>query len=452
MQPLFSRAGAQAILRPRTVAERNVRAVLVDGIGVGIATGVGSFLAIFLVRLGASGLLIGLLTSLPALTGALLAVPIGRFLERQRNIVPWYSGMRVWVLWSYALFGLLPFVLPLAWVPWAVILIWALVTVPSTFVNVAFTVVMGGVAGPRHRFALMSLRWSSLGAVTAITVALVGLLLDRGKASFPLNYQLVFIASFVGGLLSYLFSRTITLPDNPPFEQGTVEPAPVAGRVTPRGVGRLIGLRPLALVHDLRAAPQPFRRFVASAFVFRGGVAMAIPLLPLYWAREVGASDAWIGIITTANSAVLLVAYFIWSAAARKIGVGGVLIATSFGMACYPIAVASTSSVAMLAVLAGMVGFFSAGNDLVNFDLVLSSIPAEHQATYVGLYQTLQNAALFLMPLVGTLLAGWIGVAGALVAAGVLRLVGAGLYLALGIGRSAPEQLAPDSAQQRRNP
>ena len=403
-------------------------------------------------RLGASGLLIGLLTSLPALTGALLAVPIGRFLERQRNIVPWYSGMRVWVLWSYALFGLLPFVLPLAWVPWAVILIWALVTVPSTFVNVAFTVVMGGVAGPRHRFALMSLRWSSLGAVTAITVALVGLLLDRGKASFPLNYQLVFIASFVGGLLSYLFSRTITLPDNPPFEQGTVEPAPVAGRVTPRGVGRLIGLRPLALVHDLRAAPQPFRRFVASAFVFRGGVAMAIPLLPLYWAREVGASDAWIGIITTANSAVLLVAYFIWSAAARKIGVGGVLIATSFGMACYPIAVASTSSVAMLAVLAGMVGFFSAGNDLVNFDLVLSSIPAEHQATYVGLYQTLQNAALFLMPLVGTLLAGWIGVAGALVAAGVLRLVGAGLYLALGIGRSAPEQLAPDSAQQRRNP
>ncbi len=452
MQPLFSRAGAQALLRPRTVAERNVRAVLVDGIGVGIATGVGSFLAIFLVRLGASGLLIGLLTSLPALTGALLAVPIGRFLERQRNIVPWYSGMRVWVLWSYALFGLLPFVLPLAWVPWAVILIWALVTVPSTFVNVAFTVVMGGVAGPRHRFALMSLRWSSLGAVTAITVALVGLLLDRGKDSFPLNYQLVFIASFVGGLLSYLFSRTITLPDNPPFEQGTVEPAPVTGRVTPRGVGRLIGLRPLALVHDLRAAPQPFRRFVASAFVFRGGVAMAIPLLPLYWAREVGASDAWIGIITTANSAVLLVAYFIWSAAARKIGVGGVLIATSFGMACYPIAVASTSSVAMLAVLAGMVGFFSAGNDLVNFDLVLSSIPAEHQATYVGLYQTLQNAALFLMPLVGTLLAGWIGVAGALVAAGVLRLVGAGLYLALGIGRSTPEQLAPDSAQQRRDP
>jgi hypothetical protein len=206
MQSIFTRAGARALLRPRTVAERNVRAVLVDGIGVGIATGVGSFLPVFLARLGASSLLVGLLTSLPALTGALLAVPIGRFLERQRNIVPWYSGMRVWVLWSYALFGLLPFVLPLGAVPWAVIAIWALVTVPSTFVNVAFTVVMGGVAGPQHRFALMSLRWSSLGAVTAITVAIVGQLLELRP--FPGNYQLVFVGSFVGGLLSYLFSRT----------------------------------------------------------------------------------------------------------------------------------------------------------------------------------------------------------------------------------------------------
>jgi hypothetical protein len=444
MQPLFSREGLRALVRPRTVGERNVRAVLVDGIGVGIVTGVSTFLSVFLVRLGASNLLVGLLTSLPALAGALFAVPIGRFLERQRNIVPWYSGMRVWVLWSYALFGLLPFVLPLDVVPWAVILIWALVTVPSTFVNVAFTVVMGGVAGPKHRFALMSLRWSSLGAVTAVTVSLVGQILDRG--TFPLNYQLVFIGSFVGGLLSYLFSRSIVLPNNPVAGSVAEAEAVAAGRITPRSVGRLIGLRPVALVRDLRASPPAFARFVASAFVFRGGVAMAIPLLPLYWVREVGATDAWIGIITTANSAVLLVAYFLWSAAARRIGVGGVLLASSFGMAAYPFAVASTHSVAMLAVFAGLVGMFAAGNDLVNFDLLLSTIPAERQATYVGIHQTLQNAALFVMPLIGTALADFVGITLALVAAGLVRLVGAGLYLAMGVGRAGVEEPAGETA------
>jgi MFS family permease len=410
------------LVRPANVDERNYRAVLIDGIGVGIVVGVGTFLAVFLARLGASNFLVGLLTSLPALAGALFGVPVGRFLERQRNVVPWYSGMRVWVLWSYVLFGLLPFFVPLEWVPWLVIAIWALVTIPSTFVNVAFTVVMGGVAGPKRRFWLMSLRWSSLGATTAITVALVGLALNM--MPFPLNYQVVFIGSFFGGLLSYLFSRSIRLPDNPPY-------------VEEKKVDKRLGGATLRLLLD---APAGFQRFNYSAFVFRAGVAMALPLLPLYWVREVGASDAWIGIINTANSAVLLVAYSIWSWLVSRRGVGFVLLATSFGMALYPLAVASTDSVLMLAVFAGFVGFFAAGNDLVNFDLVLSSAPQEHQASYIGIYQMTQNAALFLMPLFGTLLADAIGIRTALIIAGVLRLTGALLFLVLRIGVAAPQQ------------
>jgi MFS family permease len=418
----IDRSAFRWLLRPTTVDERNYRAVLIDGIGVGIVMGVSTFLAVFLARLGASNFLVGLLTSLPALAGALFGVPVGRFLERQRKVVPWYSGMRVWVLWSYVLFGLLPFFVPLDWVPLLVIAIWALVTIPSTFVNVAFTVVMGGVAGPKRRFWLMSLRWSSLGATTAITVALVGLTLNL--MPFPLNYQVVFIGSFFGGLISYLFSRSIVLPDNPPYvEEERSDKRP--------------GGATLRLLLD---APATFQRFNYSAFVFRGGVAMALPLLPLYWVREVGASDAWIGIINTANSGVLLIAYFIWAMLVSRRGVGFVLLATSFGMALYPLAVANTDSVLMLAVFAGCVGFFAAGNDLVNFDLVLSSAPKEHQASYIGIYQMTQNAALFLMPLFGTLLADAIGIRTALIIAGVLRLTGAILFLVLRIGITAPQQ------------
>src|SRR5262245_23388329 len=88
------------LTRPANAQERNVRNVLIDGIGVGLVTGVSTFLSVFLVRLGASPFLVGLLTSMPALTGIFLAIPIGRLLERQRNIVPWYSRARVWVLGS----------------------------------------------------------------------------------------------------------------------------------------------------------------------------------------------------------------------------------------------------------------------------------------------------------------------------------------------------------------
>jgi hypothetical protein len=412
----------RAIAQPRNVTERNFRNVLVDGIGVGIVVGVGTFLAVFLARLGASSLLVGLLTSLPALTGALLGVPIGQFLERQRNIVIWYSRSRVWVLWSYALFGFLPFLLPLNLVPWAVIAIWAVVTVPSTIVNVAFTVVMGQVAGPRHRFRLMSLRWSSLGTFSALSVALAGQILDR--MVFPLNYQVVFIGSFFGGLLSFLFSRSLTIPDQVPVV-ATADPEARLGVV--RWFTDLVAVT--------REAPAPFLRFTASSFVFRSGVAMGMPLLPLYWVRVVEASDAAIGLITLANSAVLLVAYAIWSATTRRVGVGKALLVSSLGIALYPLAVAATTEIWILALLAGLVGFFVAGNDLVNFDLLLSSIPTDHQAMLVGFYQTLQNSALFIMPLVGTLLADQIGLTGALVIAGLLRLMGSGLFFTLGIGR-----------------
>lgn len=420
MKSFRSRAAAlRWVVRPADVSERNIRNVLVDGIGVGIVSGVGTFLSVFLTRLDASNLLVGLLTSLPALTGVLLAVPVGGFLERQRNIVPWYSRARVWVLWSYALFGVLPFLLPQGAVPIAVIAIWALVTIPSTIVNVAFTLVMSGVAGPARRLYLMSRRWSTLGVTTSFTVVLVGLALER--ISFPLNYQVVFIASFAGGVLSYLFSRAIVLPDNPPLP-----PRPGQGLVDRLREGW----------HGLLATPA-FARFVGSSFVFRCGVAMALPLFPLYWVRDLHASDSQIGFISTVNSGVLLIAYFAWASWARRYGQGRVLLLTSVGMALYPLLTALTPAVAPLVLYAGLAGFCSAGNDLVNFDLLLSTCPAERQATYVGFYQTTQNLALFLMPLLGTLLANAVGLSAALIAAAVLRLTGSLLFMLLGVGQAA---------------
>jgi hypothetical protein len=52
-----------------TPEQRNQRNVLIDAIGVGITAGVGSFLSVFMVRLGATDFQVGLLTAMPALTG-----------------------------------------------------------------------------------------------------------------------------------------------------------------------------------------------------------------------------------------------------------------------------------------------------------------------------------------------------------------------------------------------
>jgi MFS family permease len=410
---------ARWLTRPASVQQRNVRNVLIDGIGVALVQGVATFLSVFLVRLGATPFMVGLLTSMPALTGMILAIPIGRLLERQRDILPWYSRVRVLVLGSYALTGLVPFLFPPEAAIIAIIAIWAIATVPQAVVNVAFTMVMSAVAGPNQRYYLMSRRWSIMGVTTAITVALVGVILDA--ISFPLNYQLVFIASFGGGMLSFAFSNRIVLPPSTSVEEA-------------KHAGEPLGQR---LRDGLAAMRQnvEYNRFLISQFVFRCGLTLAIPLFPLYWVRELNAPDSWIGVINTVNSAVLMVAYFLWSKVSERRGNSVVLRACAFGLVFYPLLTGLTRSLGPLPIYAGFAGIFAAGIDLVMFDILIETCPPRHAASYIALYQTTTYIATFLAPTLGTALADTLGYAPALFVSAGLRLAGAVLFVTMGVGR-----------------
>jgi hypothetical protein len=409
--------------RPSTLYERNARNVMVDGMGVGLVTGVATFLSVFLIRLGATNLQVGLLTSMPAVTGALLAIPVGDFIQRRTNIILWYARSRLWVLSSYALTGLVPFVGGDRTIA-LIILIWALATLPQTMVNVTFTLVMSAVAGPEKRMALMSRRWTTLGVVNALSVMLVGWTLDR--MAFPINYQVVFIASFLGGLLSYYFSTSIVLP-----ESGHV---PTAERR--RWYAAFAGMR------RTLAAQRAFSHFVTAQFVYRCGMSMAIPLFPLYWVRIVQASDAAIGLINTVSSGVLMIAYTLWIVAARHRGERWVLIVCGIGLSIYPLLVAFSTEVWQLVLLGGLAGIFVAGADLVLFDLLIATCNPDLRGPSVGLYHTTTYIATFAAPLIATAAADRIGIVPMLLVAAALRATGTALFVLLGIGRALPGQPA----------
>lgn len=398
-------------------AQRNQRSVIIDGIGVGIVAGVATFLAVFLVRLGASPLLVGLLTSMPAFTGLLLAIPVGRMLERQTNIVPWYSRARVWVQVTYAITGILPFFVPLEYIPVAIIFIWAIATVPQTVVNITFTIVMGAVAGPQRRQQLMSWRWSILGAASALSVVAAGWLLEQYV--FPYNYQIVFIASFVGGILSFFFSSRITIP--------TI----ISNNQHNPGIRALLS-DSVAMLRDVPA----FGRFVLATFVFNCGIWMAMPLFPLYWVRVMNTSDFSIGIINTVNSGVLLIAYFVWAKVTSRKGNQPVLFASTVALALYPLLTGLTQSVTLIIVFAALAGFIGAGKDLVFFDIGLSTMPKDRIASFVALQQLTGYVATLIMPLVGTWMAQHFDYQIALFVAAGIRITGVLLIYLLKIGRT----------------
>ncbi len=409
------------------VERNNFLNVQVDAVGVGLASAAAPFLPVFLARLGATNFQVGLLTSMPAFTGLLLALLVGRFLQTRRKIVPWFSIARFLVLSSYALTGLVPFVVPNDYAVQVVLLIWAMATLPQIVVNVAFSVVMNAVAGPQRRYDLMSRRWSLLGLTTATTVAIVGQILDR--LDFPVNYQIVFMALSLGGLISLYYSSHITLADAEP-------PARTPNQsLIERGRG---------YVNMIRGEPA-FVSFVAKRFVYFSGSTLAAPLFPLYYVREIQASDAWIGIISTVGTAVVLFGYPFWTRQSRRRGARFALLVTTFGMSLYPVATAFTHSVELITLYAGIAGIFQAGIDLVFFDELMRTVPFKYSATFVSLAQSTQYVVTFAAPMVGTMLADQIGLGGALIVSGILRLMAFGLFAMP--AAQLPVEIMPDKLE-----
>lgn len=392
------------------IQRRNFRNVELDAIAVGLANAAAPFLPVFLTRLGASSFQVGLLSSLPALTGLVLALPMGQFLQRQRNIVRWFSLSRMGYILGYGLIGLVSLVLPSSWQVGGILFLWALATIPQTMLSITFSVVMNAVAGPNYRFDLMTRRWSILGVTTSVAVLLIGQLLDR--IAFPLNYQLAFMGLGLAGILSYYFSSQIVLPEMPVNEEQE-----------PKGIKERLA-RYLHILRNERA----FLSFVARRFIFLTGSALVTPIFPLYFVRVVHASDGWIATINTAQTAILMVGYFFWSAQSRRRGTRWILLWTTFGVGIYPILVALTRRVELIAALAGITGIFQAGLNLVFFDELMKRVPMEYSASFVALAQELQYISSMVAPVLGTSLADWLGLPVALWIGGGVQLLGFVLF------------------------
>jgi MFS family permease len=407
--------------------KHNFRNVQVDAIGVGLANAASPFLPVFLTHLNATSFQVGLLSSMPAMTGILLAIPLGRFLQKQANIVKWFSLARLVVIASYAITGVVSFLVPEQYLVNSILLIWAIATLPQSIVSITFSVVMNAVAGPDRRFELMSRRWSTMGVTTSLTVLAIGQLLDR--VIFPLNYQLMFIGMSIGALISYYYSSHIVLePTMPP----------------PLEVGKSIRSR-LAEMKNLVWKEKPFISFMTKRFIFMAGVNMSAPLIPLYLVRVAHATDGWISVINMSQTAILIVAYFYWTRHSRKYGSRSVLVWATFGLSLYPALIATTVVPWQIAIFAGIAGIFSAGIDLIFFDELMKTVPIQYSAIFVSVAQMVQFLAAIVAPMLGTFIADSFSLQTGLIIATVIRFSGFLAFWLGGRGKRKTKTLPPPS-------
>ena len=83
----------------------------------------------------------------------------------------------------------------------------------------------------------------------------------------------------------------------------------------------------------------------------------------------------------------------------------------------------------MVYIFAAVAGLFQSGLDLVFFDELMKTVPPEYSATFVALAQSMQYLSAMLAPMLGTFLADYIGLGGALLLSAGLRLIGFLLFL-----------------------
>jgi len=106
--------------------------------------------------------------------------------------------------------------------------------------------------------------------------------------------------------------------------------------------------------------------------------------------------------------------------------------------ASYPLMTAAFDSLAPLIVVNLLTGFVAGGNDLLLMNRAMELAAREQLPTFVAIYSMTIQLAAFIAPLASTALADAWGSRLALVAVGVLGLIGAGLLFSVGWGRVTP--------------
>jgi len=413
-------------LRPaaeRNLTERNIRYLYIEVFWAALFSAVFSFNTTYVLRLGATNQMVGLLSSLPSLFAVFLMVPSARFLETKSNRGPWlHAGLFIGrlVFWGMVL---IPWLVKSHQAEWLVALL-ILRTIPITFFNTGFSPLMADVVPERRRAHVFSTRSIISSATVAAATFAAGLWLDaassRGWAPFPLNYQIVYIVGSIGALTSALFVSRVKGPPTPVLPR---EPRPARERLNLRAS--------LTTFRKELSTNRAFARLILNTLFLNLGAWVAMPLYTILYVRRLGASDGWIGLNSTLANVGVIAGYALFRRVINRWGDSRTLLLTVLPAATFPLLVGLFPDLRLILVWQVVLNFLASGLNLSHTNIFYKSCPQERRASYMAIYSTVINVGAFVCPMIGVALAELIDLRWVIVGGGVARLLGAAMFLVL---------------------
>jgi MFS family permease len=391
----------------RKTVDHNMRMLVIELLWAALATGCYSFASAYVIRLGGSNLLVSLITSAAAFVNALTSIPFAIFLERRSKRWPWIVGS----LWALRLghMGLIfiPF-LP-AFHAESVVLLLLLVNIPVALFNAGWLPMFADVVPISRRAWLFSARNMGLNVTVMIMTFIMGRWLDL--APFPFNYQLMFAFAVIATLISTLYVARIIVPDSPVVAQAA------APRLN------------LAQVRELFGKQRAFVNITINTLVFNIPLWMGTPLQPIYFVRELSATDGWIGLWIGLISGGAILGNLIWPRLINRKGYSWVLTRATVLSSIYYFLIGLFPDLTLILLFALLFGAISPGVDISHFNVLLEVCDPVRRALYLGVFVTVMNLGFFFAALLAAPLLDLVDARVLVVGLGALRLFGALLFL-----------------------
>lgn len=388
---------------PLDIVEKNKKYSILNGSFSVAANSYGAFLSLYAINImNANHQQVGLLNSLPAIV-SLFTLIIGGY---------YFSGLKSKKRFvGYSIFSARFFLLLFAFIPflpknqaWVLVILVGLMAIPNSLTGLSWQSFIGDLIPERERGQFFSNRNRILTIVGLFFTGLIGLVLNMFDKSVAYPYQILFILSFVFGLMEafYLFKHTEI---NEPSES---ENSQYNFWKTLKGM----------------AKEKPFIMFLSSSMLFNFGWQMAWPLFNIYQVEYVKATAFWFSVFTIANQLSQILTYRWWGRMADRYGNGKMLAIATAGMATAPFLTVQSTSLIYLTITNLFTGVFLAGTNLLLFNQLLGVSPEKSRSSYITQYSIFIGLIGFIAPQVGVWLLKELGMNTTMYISSAIRLSG----------------------------
>ena len=386
---------------------QNIRYLVIELFWAAIATAGYSFAAAFVIRLGGSNIMVGLLTSAAAVVNMLTTVPFAALMERTSHRKPWMIG-------SLIAFRLLH--IGLVFVPWlpayqaeAIVIILLVANLPVALFNAGWLPMFAEIIPVHRRAKLFSARNVTLGATMMVATYACGWLLDRG--TFPSNYQWLFLGAFVMSMLSTWYVNKMEIP-----------PVAISDTAAKTRVS-------WSQVRSLFQESRGYTAITINTVIFNLAPWAAIALQPIYFVRELGASDEWLGIWFAITNGGAIIGNLFWPKLMERYGFQRIMTIAALLSCSYFFAIGLFPNLTIILVLSVLIGIINPGIDISHFNILLQVCTPERRAMAMGVFVTIMNAGLFVASIAVAPLIDWLSAGVVVIILGVIRLIGALLFV-----------------------